>query len=159
MSVQSNQIDRNMEGDWCSLWKIIAPPKAKHLLWRIYHRCLPTRISLRQQYVPCPSTCKLCERGEDDESYVLFGCTSTIQCWNIAGLIYIISPCLRILNDVKSLIHDICSKEDKLVVGRIIVMIWVLWNNRNDWIWNNEKNGVNKLRMQAFHTWQYWFKA
>src|SRR3954465_8530796 len=32
MQVQSNQKGRNVEGGWCSLWKIKAPPKTKHLL-------------------------------------------------------------------------------------------------------------------------------
>jgi hypothetical protein len=31
-----------MEG-WSSIWKIHAPPKAKHLLWRICRDCLLTR--------------------------------------------------------------------------------------------------------------------
>jgi hypothetical protein len=29
--------------DWSCLWKIHAPTKAKHLLWRICKECLPTR--------------------------------------------------------------------------------------------------------------------
>jgi hypothetical protein len=28
--------------DWCSIWKIKAPPKAKHMLWRICRECLTT---------------------------------------------------------------------------------------------------------------------
>jgi hypothetical protein len=31
---------------WQCLWKIKAPPKAKHLLWRICKGCLPTRMRL-----------------------------------------------------------------------------------------------------------------
>ncbi|KAI5441836.1 hypothetical protein KIW84_011044 [Lathyrus oleraceus] len=34
------------EEDWCSLWNIKAPPKVKHLLWRICKGCLPTRDRL-----------------------------------------------------------------------------------------------------------------
>jgi hypothetical protein len=30
-------------GDWKWLWKAQAPPKAKHLIWRICKECLPTR--------------------------------------------------------------------------------------------------------------------
>jgi hypothetical protein len=40
--------------DWDSLWKIHAPPKAKHLLWRICKGCLPTRTRLQERCVPCP---------------------------------------------------------------------------------------------------------
>ncbi|MCH83748.1 polynucleotidyl transferase ribonuclease H fold [Trifolium medium] len=42
------------EKAWGRLWKIQAPPKAKHLLWRICKECLPTRVRLRDRYVQCP---------------------------------------------------------------------------------------------------------
>lgn len=35
----------------------------------------------------------------------------------------------------------------------------MLWNNINNWLWNNEKDEVNKLGMQAFHSWKDWFLA
>ncbi|XP_058775495.1 uncharacterized protein LOC131649754 [Vicia villosa] len=35
----SNRVD----GDWCSLWNIKAPPRVKHLIWRICRDVLPTR--------------------------------------------------------------------------------------------------------------------
>ncbi|XP_058733327.1 uncharacterized protein LOC131604930 [Vicia villosa] len=38
-SPDSNRV----EGDWCSLWNIKAPPRVKHLIWRICRDCLPTR--------------------------------------------------------------------------------------------------------------------
>jgi hypothetical protein len=43
--------------EWGSLWKIQAPPKVKHLLWRICKECLPTRSRLRTRYVQCPIEC------------------------------------------------------------------------------------------------------
>lgn len=38
-------------------------------------------------------------------------------------------------------------------------MIWVLWNNRNDSIWNNERSGGTRLGMQELHIWQDLFQA
>jgi hypothetical protein len=125
---------------WSSLWKIRAPPKAKHLLWRICRDCLPTTVRLRQHYVPCTSICQLCEEEVEDEWHVLFGCTASSQSWTAAGLSSIINSRLLEFTDVKNLIHDICSKENKELAGRFAVMVWSLWNNRNNWIWNNEKS-------------------
>jgi hypothetical protein len=48
------------QDDWSSLWKIHTPPKARHLLWRISRGCLPTRMSLQEKRVPCPTSCPLC---------------------------------------------------------------------------------------------------
>ncbi|GAU15596.1 hypothetical protein TSUD_108550 [Trifolium subterraneum] len=39
------------EGEWGALWRSCAPPKTKHLLWRVCHECLPTRIRLRERQV------------------------------------------------------------------------------------------------------------
>lgn len=61
--------------------------------------------------------------------------------------------------EVWTLIHDICSKEEKTVASRVVVMLWFLWNNRNNWICNNEKSDGNQLGLQAFHRWKVWFIA
>ncbi|XP_058770466.1 uncharacterized protein LOC131644088 [Vicia villosa] len=66
MTVQIHQVDKRVEGNWNRLWNIMAPPRAKHLLWRICRGCLPTRIRLRQHYVQCLAMCQTCER-EDEE--------------------------------------------------------------------------------------------
>ncbi|GAU30435.1 hypothetical protein TSUD_392480 [Trifolium subterraneum] len=42
------------------LWIVQAPPKAKHLLWRICKECLPTRTRFRNRYVQCPIECPFC---------------------------------------------------------------------------------------------------
>ncbi|XP_058783384.1 uncharacterized protein LOC131658067 [Vicia villosa] len=51
----------------------------------------------------------------------------------------VIIPCLQRFNEVKMVFQDICTKEDKWVVGRVADMLWGIGNNRNYWIWNNEK--------------------
>ncbi|CAK8571882.1 unnamed protein product [Lathyrus sativus] len=61
--------------DLCSLWNIKAPPRVKHLIWRICKGCLPTRARLQQHYVPCPSTCQLCENNIEDDRHLFFGRT------------------------------------------------------------------------------------
>ncbi|PNX92866.1 hypothetical protein L195_g016009 [Trifolium pratense] len=45
--------------DWNCIWKVHAPPKVKHLLWRICKGCLPTRVRLKERCVPCPLVCPL----------------------------------------------------------------------------------------------------
>ncbi|PNY16515.1 hypothetical protein L195_g013237 [Trifolium pratense] len=32
--------------NWSSIWQIISPPKARHVLWRIYKGCIPMRVRL-----------------------------------------------------------------------------------------------------------------
>ncbi|XP_058765309.1 uncharacterized protein LOC131638782 [Vicia villosa] len=72
--------------DWSSIWNIRAPPRVKHLLWRICRGCLPTRLRLQQFHVQCPLGCQFCEDRIENDWHVLFGCNATKQCWQAAGL-------------------------------------------------------------------------
>ncbi|PNX71733.1 hypothetical protein L195_g027616 [Trifolium pratense] len=39
----------------------------------------------------------------------------------------------------------IMCKESMETAGRMAVMIWLLWNNRNQWLWNHEKKYATQL--------------
>ncbi|CAK8560664.1 unnamed protein product [Lathyrus sativus] len=65
-SRRHNQVGSGAEV-WDNIWNIMAPPRAKHLLWRICRRCLPLRVRLLQHYVQCPSVCQSCEVGVEDD--------------------------------------------------------------------------------------------
>lgn len=56
-----------------------------------------------------------------------------------SGLSSIIEPRLHTFSDAKSLILDICNKEDMRIAGRFVVMIEILWKNNNNIVWNNDK--------------------
>ncbi|XP_058775117.1 uncharacterized protein LOC131649369 [Vicia villosa] len=58
------------------------------------------------------------------------------------------------MSDVRSVIFDVCNKEDRKVAGRVAVMVEALWKNRNDMVWNNEKEEASRLGWLAFHQWQ-----
>ncbi|XP_058733174.1 uncharacterized protein LOC131604770 [Vicia villosa] len=63
--------------------------------------------------------------------------------WDRIG--HLIIPRLTIFASVREMILDICLKEDFKDAGKVAVMMWVLWNNRNNWIWNEEKKDANQL--------------
>ncbi|KAK2456441.1 hypothetical protein QL285_003807 [Trifolium repens] len=48
---------------------------------------------------------------------------------------------------------------NKEVAGRVATLLWLLWHNRNQWIWNQEKKDGAQLGAQAFHMWDDWYKA
>jgi hypothetical protein len=78
--------------DWNSLWKILAPPKAKHLLWHMCKDCLPTRLRLQNRCVPCPLSCPLCDHNIEDDWHVVFACETSLQSRQSAGLEHTIAP-------------------------------------------------------------------
>lgn len=64
----------------------------------------------------------------------------------------IIEPRLQTFNDSKVVILDYFSKKDKSTAGRGAILIQVLWSNINNVIWNDERDEVTQLDMQAYHT-------
>ncbi|XP_058741230.1 uncharacterized protein LOC131613590 [Vicia villosa] len=115
-------------------------------------------MRLRKHHVSCAHNCPSCEDPHEDDWHVFFGCSEAISSGRAAGL-YNISPRLHSFEDAKSVIIDICCKEDSHVAGRVAVTIEGLWRNRNDWLWNNEKEDATKLGWIALHKWQEWFYA
>jgi hypothetical protein len=73
------------------MWSIHAPPKTKHLLWRICKGCLRMRIRLQEKCVPCSLNYPICDHDNEDDWHVLFSCSDSVQARQFAGLDHIIS--------------------------------------------------------------------
>ncbi|GAU51577.1 hypothetical protein TSUD_414260 [Trifolium subterraneum] len=145
-----------VEGEWSSLWRICAPPKTKHTLWRVYRGCLPTRVRLKERGVSCPSECPICLNEDEDDWHAFFGCSVNRQVWNEAGLQAVIEPRLRQLNDVKSVLFEICINESKEVAGSVAMTLWCLWQNRNNCVWNGVKDSAKEVAIKSLHLLEEW---
>lgn len=55
-----------------------------------------------------------------------FGCKTSLQAWNVTRLNSVITVRLHMFNEARTIIHDICSKEEITLVGRFVFMLWVL---------------------------------
>jgi hypothetical protein len=53
MEATKHEVNSSQHDDWLRLWKIQAPPKTKHLLWRICRGCLPSRVRLQEKHIHC----------------------------------------------------------------------------------------------------------
>ncbi|PNY01265.1 pentatricopeptide repeat-containing protein, partial [Trifolium pratense] len=122
----------SQQADWHKLWSISAPLKAKHLLWRISKGCLPTCMRLQEKHVPCPLLCPVCNQHNEDDWHVLFECETSIQARQSAGLVHTIESRLQQNTNASQIIHMICSTEDKTTAGMFAMLVWTLWNNRNN---------------------------
>ncbi|XP_058726534.1 uncharacterized protein LOC131597891 [Vicia villosa] len=121
--------------------------------YRIWRKRQESGGSVKEEVI------ELCGNNYKDDWHVFVGCLETLSCWQSAGLNDIISSRLHNFQDLRSLIFDICMKEDRNTAGRVAVMLEGLWKNRNDFVWHNEKEDASKLGWLAFHKWQDWFMA
>ncbi|PNX94194.1 cytochrome p450 [Trifolium pratense] len=123
-------VDLKKQEDWNCLWKIHAPSKAKNLLWRICKGCLPTRTRLQ---------------GSD-----------SIQARHAAGLEHVIAARSMQVQTAEELIKSICQGEDKDTAGLFAMLVWVLWNNRNNSVWQDTKEEGSSLGFKAKYMWEEW---
>ncbi|MCI68619.1 putative reverse transcriptase, partial [Trifolium medium] len=59
MNEARRQVESVMNQNWSDLWAINAPPKTRHLVWKVCRGCIPTRNRLLQRQVECAAECPL----------------------------------------------------------------------------------------------------
>jgi ribonuclease HI len=146
---------RNGEG-WNNIWKINTPPKAKHLLWRICREVLPTRTRLRDRFVQCPEECPFCLSQVEDDWHLFFNCVEVKEAWMAMGLYHIIQSRLHVFNNARDLLFAICRQEDHIVTSRAAVLIWFIWQLRNNKVWNSSTVNAYQTGLQAAAYWHQW---
>jgi hypothetical protein len=157
LNVTGKMVNSSQHDDWSSLWNILAPPKTKHLLWRISKGCLPTRRRLQEKHVPCTLNCPLCNDDEESDCHVLFRCAASNEVWQVAGLHDVVTRYSHYGEDARSIIHAICSRENSERAGLFAMAIWVLWNNRNNKVWNDVAESGTSLGLKAKQLLQEWY--
>jgi hypothetical protein len=155
-NVTGRGMHASQQEDWSSLWNVLAPPKTKHLLWRISKGCFPTRKQLEEKHVSCSSLCPLCSTEEETDWHVLFNCAASMQALQTAGLGTVITRHTRHAVEVRNVIQVVYSCEEKGVAGLFSMVAWVLWNNRNNKVWNGDAEPGGNLGFRAKYLWEEW---
>ena len=58
----------------------------------------------------------------------------------MVGLKDVIEKRMTISSSPHSVIMDICASENSIVVSKTAMVIWSLWYNQNNIIWNNKRS-------------------
>jgi hypothetical protein len=51
---------------------------------------------------------------------------------------------------------DICRYENRDVAGKFATLVWEMWNNRNNSVWNNVKEPGQTVGIKALCHWSEW---
>jgi ribonuclease HI len=141
---------------WRNIWRLHAPPKAKHLFWRICRGVLPTRTRLRNRYVQCPEECPLCLNHVEDDCHLFFNCEAVQEAWIVMGLSQVIQSRRHVFTEARELIFDICRTETNSNASKAAVLVWIIWQIRNNKVWNDGNTSAVQAGMQAAAYWQQW---
>jgi hypothetical protein len=72
-----------------------------------------------------------------------------------AGFESIFAARVQNFNTVKEILMHICRYEDKNTAGKGAMLAWVLWNKRNNCVWNNERE-AGQQGVKALRAWNEW---
>ncbi|GAU38637.1 hypothetical protein TSUD_276760 [Trifolium subterraneum] len=56
-------------------------------------------------------------------------------------------------------IFAMCSNESSDKVGRVAMLLWSIWHNRNDKLWNDNVQTPRQIGRYAFDAWNDWYSV
>ncbi|KAK2367272.1 putative mitochondrial protein [Trifolium repens] len=116
---------------WNKLWKIEAPPKQLHLLWRILHNAIPTKINLLNRGIMCDSMCPMCYREPETTNHIFQQCEWARQVWFGCPLTITTSNVqTQSFPDWLSYMLINSTKECMQTISTVIYSIWIARNKR-----------------------------
>ncbi|GAU42252.1 hypothetical protein TSUD_327300 [Trifolium subterraneum] len=149
----------HVAGNWNGIWKAQAPHKARHLLWRLCRGCLPTRYRLLERRVECNLNCPVCDEDIDDELHIFVTCAVARDSWCAAGLSSVLHSAAYQQSNARDRIFVVCSNERSDTVGRVAMLLWCIWHNRNDKLWNYNVQMPRQIGRYAFDAWNDWYSV
>ncbi|GAU37233.1 hypothetical protein TSUD_375350 [Trifolium subterraneum] len=154
-SVRSDKY--HVVGNWNGIWKTQAPHKARHLLWRLCRRCLQTRYRLLERRVECTLNCPVCDEEIEDELHIFFRCAVARDSWSVAGLSSVLHNATYQQTHAMDRIFAVCNNESSDTVGRVAMLLWCIWHNRNDKLWNDNVQMPRQFGRHVFDAWNDWY--
>ncbi|GAU48097.1 hypothetical protein TSUD_238360 [Trifolium subterraneum] len=146
-------------GNWNGIWKAQAPHKARHLLWRLCRGCLPTRSRLLERRVECTLNCPVCDEEIEDELHIFFRCAVARDSWSAAGLSSVLHNAMYQQTNAMDRIFAVCSNESSDTVGKVAMLLWCIWHNHNDKLWNDNVQMPRQIGRHAFDAWNDWYSV
>jgi hypothetical protein len=111
---------------------------------------------LQERHVPCPIECPICDYHVKNDWHFLVDCSVSAEAINIVGLDNLLTGRVLHLRTTADLILDICCVRDREVAGRFAMVVWTLWNNRNNKVWNEEQDRGRRLGQKSHQQWLDW---
>lgn len=107
---------------WLGIWRCNLPAKIKHFIWKACSDTLPTRSNLQSRHVLIEEYCPICKHSEESVMHILFSCPCAREFWMWSQSVWD-----RVISDFEG-----------NVVERFGVVSWLIWSERNAWVFRNQ---------------------
>ncbi|KAL5568310.1 hypothetical protein UlMin_024885 [Ulmus minor] len=141
---------------WTTLWTLKLPPKIKFFLWRSCLNALPTKDNLVKRGIKTLQSCPRCGEVQESVIHVFFECIYARSLWEDSIFhTQVLSAQSSSYIDRISLIHAKNAKED---FELFCVILWAIWNDRNNFAHNGfsrpppETRSFASIYLEEFHS-------
>jgi hypothetical protein len=87
---------------------------------------------------------------------LFFNCEAVKEAWIVMGLSQVIQSRMHVFTNARELIFDMCRKETESNASKAAVLVWIIWQIRNNKVWNDGNISAAQAGMQAAAYWQQW---
>lgn len=132
-------------GLWRKIWNLKIPGQVKVCVWRALNEALPTKDQLLRRRVEVNCLCPVCNGAQEDTLHAIIFFLFATACWNMLGFTkYIRQP--TSLQQWLQAVMQHCSKEE---VQKVVMVIWAVWRNRNNVIWDQKGMEPSEVLVSA----------
>lgn len=127
---------------WVNGWGAEDSPKVRNFLWRLCTSSLPVRDLLHYRHfiedASCPWGCGECETA----THAIFGCPRLSALWEDCGC-----DVMRVLGLQQSMCEVMVAWQaiDVKVRKKGFALAWVIWGERNNWVFNKKATPTRSL--------------
>ncbi|CAN1292379.1 Putative ribonuclease H protein At1g65750 [Linum perenne] len=159
LSLEGVDLDENLpsDGRWSKVWKLVVPPKMKHLVWRFLRGIIPTREALNRRGVEMTLACGCCDNEEESLEHLFFQCPVAARCWEVAGMGSEVRAAMTAGDEAADWLTRLISDPDSSRVQDVVALVWSLWHERNDRVWNQQSKCEELIvRLGKEHVQEWW---
>ena len=114
---------------WSSIWSSKVPQKVNNMIWRACHNTIPTLCNLWRRKVVNSVQCLWCKGGVEDTIHALWYCPALNPIWYGDEML---TKLHRYKFDkFDDLIGMVFMVKERLDINLLLMMLWLIWGNRN----------------------------
>ncbi|XP_021975366.1 uncharacterized protein LOC110870498 [Helianthus annuus] len=131
------------------VWNNWIPTKVNFLAWRLSLDRVPTLAALAYRNVVMGETrCRICVLLDEEADHLFVGCELAQHVWNFVSQWCKISSIFAFrVKDILDWHKQVrgCRKWRKLVYAIMQVALWVVWQSRNDLVFNDKEVSIDRI--------------
>ncbi|XP_031106167.1 uncharacterized protein LOC116010798 [Ipomoea triloba] len=135
---------------WNQLWRLKIPPKIKNFIWRCARNILPVKTVLRKEESKFPLIVPFVTKKWSPRSHLFLDCEFSKLVWDNTIL-----PLHILEASFESWLSQVVDLDDENKSRSIIAILWTVWKNRNEYVWNNKQWNTVQRTQGIDASWVY----